>query len=43
MRAAKQAGTVSVELRPNGTIIISLNSTGDDKTDLVEPEQEVEL
>jgi len=41
IRAAKQAGAVSVELRPDGTIIISL--TGDKKEISVEPETEVEL
>jgi hypothetical protein len=41
IRAAKQAGAGSVELRPDGTIIISL--AGEKKAISVEPEPEVVL
>jgi hypothetical protein len=41
IRAAKQAGAGSVELRPDGTIVISL--AGEKKEILVEPEPEVVL
>jgi hypothetical protein len=42
IRAAKQAGAGSVELRPDGTIIISLDSV-EKKAIAVEPEREVVL
>ena len=42
IRAAKQAGAGSVELRPDGTIIISLDSV-EKKAISVEPEAEVVL
>lgn len=41
LRAAKQAGAGSVELRPDGTIVISLS--GEKKKISVEPEAEVVL
>lgn len=41
IRAAKQAGAGSVELRPDGTILISLS--GEKKEISVEPEPEVVL
>jgi hypothetical protein len=41
LRAAKQAGADSVELRPDGTIVISLS--GEKKEISVEPEPEVVL
>lgn len=41
IRAAKQAGAVSIELRPDGTIIIGL--AGEKKEISVEPEQEIVL
>ena len=41
IRAAKQAGAVAVELRPDGTIHILL--AGDKKADVTEPEEEVKL
>jgi len=41
IRAAKQAGAGSVELRPDGTIRIEL--TEDKPQAPIEPEQEVEL
>lgn len=41
IRAAKQAGAGSVELRPDGTILISL--TGEKKEISVEPEPEAVL
>jgi hypothetical protein len=40
IRAAKQAGAVSVELRPDGTIYINLKSGEDRK---IEPEEEAYL
>ena len=43
IRAAKQAGARAVELRPDGTICISLDSTGEKPEVRVEPEQEVVL
>jgi hypothetical protein len=43
IRAAKQAGAGTVELRPDGTILIRLDSAGDKKVILVEPEQEIVL
>jgi hypothetical protein len=43
IRAAKQAGAGSVELRPDGTIVISMNSAGEKKEISVEPEPEVIL
>lgn len=43
IRAAKQAGAGSVELRPDGTIVISLDAAGDKKAISVEPEPEVVL
>jgi hypothetical protein len=42
IRAAKQAGAISVELLPDGTIHISLTAE-DKKTVPLETEQEVEL
>ena len=43
IRAAKQAGAGSVELRPDGTIVISMDSAGEKKEIQVEPEREVIL
>jgi hypothetical protein len=43
IRAAKQAGAGVVELRPDGTIRINLNSTGDKPEARDEPEEEVVL
>jgi hypothetical protein len=43
IRAAKQAGAGSIELRPDGTIRISLISTKDETETRLEPEQEVVL
>jgi hypothetical protein len=40
IRAAKQAGAGSVELRPDGTILISLDSTADKPETRNEPEQQ---
>jgi hypothetical protein len=42
IRAAKQAGAGAVELKPDGTIRISLNS-GDKPEQPMEPEREVVL
>lgn len=43
LRAAKQAGAGSVELRPDGTILISLEANGVKKEILVETDQEAVL
>jgi hypothetical protein len=43
IRAAKQAGAGSVELRPDGTIVISMVSAGEKKEISVEAEREVVL
>jgi len=43
IRAAKQAGAGSVELRPDGTILISLEANGEKKAILVETDQEAVL
>jgi ssDNA-binding replication factor A large subunit len=43
IRATKQAGGGVVELVPDGTIRISVNSTTDKSETLLEPEEEVVL
>jgi len=43
IRAAKQAGASAVELRPDGTIVISLDLAGEKKEIPVEQEREVVL
>jgi hypothetical protein len=43
IRAAKQAGAGAVELRPDGTIRIILDSAGEKPEVRIEPEQEVVL
>jgi hypothetical protein len=43
IRAAKQAGAGAVELRPDGTIRITLESAGEKQETHAEPDREVVL